>query len=160
MPRLILFLVSGMLLLSAEANATVWKFQTSKDDFSGTSYSYVISSITKPNKPLEFPYKDLTAYLVIYCSVPKDLYMTFSSSPNLIGAHKTDRDYSLYSTDVRLDGQIIRSSFIHENNERKRIKFYDGATTFVGHKDVAIQIKHYVGTTHYVFDMSNVPKCK
>lgn len=158
--RLIFFIASGIFLLSTSANATEWKFQTSKDDFSGASYSYVISNTTKPSKQLEFPYKDLTAYLVIYCSIPKDLYMTFSSDPNLIGANKTDRDYSLYSTDVRLDGQIIRSIFVKENNERKRIKFYDGATMFLGHKDVAIQIKHYVGTTHYIFDMSNVPKCK
>jgi len=158
--RLIIFIVSGILLLSSGANATVWNFQTSKDDFSGTTYSYIISNKTKPSKLLEFPYKDLTAYLVIYCSHPKDLYMDFSSDPNLTEAIKTEREYSLYIADVRLDGQIIKSSFVKENKERKRIKFYDGATKFSGHKDVAIQIKHYVGTTHYVFDMSNLPKCK
>ena len=160
MKRLIIFIVSGILLLPVGANATVWKFQTSKDDFSGTSYSYVVSSVTKPSKPLEFPYKDLTASLVIYCSHPKDLYMDFSSDPNLTGAIKTESEYSFYIADVRLDGQIKKPPFVKEHKERKRIKFYDGATMFSGHKDVAIQIQHYVGTTHYVFDMSNMPKCK
>ena len=148
-----------MLLFSTGANATVWKLHTSKDDFSGKSYSYLMSNQTKPSKPLDFPYKDLTADLYIYCRNPKNLYMRFSSDPNMVGG-KIESDYTFYPGEVRIDGKVIIMGISKQHDERKVIRFSGNAEEFIGHKDVAIQIKHYVGTTHYVFDMSNMPKCK
>lgn len=142
--------------------ALTWTQETVKDDFKGTSFDVLFSEFVKPNYEFDFPYKNLKARIVLYCSNKKVLLIQFNMHPNLTGGDLRDDLSSRHVVDFKIDGTFDKLSGTIKNNG-------DIFTTFsknqvqkiLSSKDFLIQFDHYAGTRHYKFDMSSMPKnCK
>jgi hypothetical protein len=135
-----------------------WKIITSKDEFRGTTFSYIASNAIKPSIPLKFPYNDLTARIIVYCNdYSGDVHLFFSSSPNLIDGRYTSFGSQRYTVEARLDNKFETVYGEIKNDSRNNL-IISSENRIQTSKDVVFQIKHYAGTTNYNFNLSNFPE--
>lgn len=135
-----------------------WKIITSKDEFRGTTFTYISSNVIKPGVPLKFPYNNLTARIIVYCNdYSGDVHLFFSSNPNLINGKYTNFESQLYTFDVRLDDKFSTMYGEIKNDSRNNL-IISSKNRIQNSKDVVFQIKHYAGTANYNFNMSNFPE--
>jgi len=140
------------------SNNKDWKIITSKDEFRGTTFSYIASNAIKPSIPLKFPYNDLTVRLIVYCNdYSGDVHLFFSSSPNLIDGRFTSFGSQRYTVEARLDNKFETVYGEIKNDSRNNL-IISSENRIQTSKDVVFQIKHYVGTTNYNFNLSNFPE--
>lgn len=135
-----------------------WKIITSKDEFRGTTFSYISSDAIKPSIPLRFPYNNLTVRMIVYCNdYSGDVHLFFSSDPNLIDGRYTDWGVRLYTIDSRLDNKF-ETLYGEIKNDNRNNLIISSKNRIQNSKDVVFQVKHYVGITNYNFNLSNFPE--
>jgi hypothetical protein len=140
------------------SNNKDWKVVKARDEFRGTTFSYISSNAVKPSIPLKFPYNDLTARIIVYCNdYSGDVHLFFSSSPNLIDGRYTSFGSQLYTVEARLDNKFETVYGEIKNDSRNNL-IISSKNRIQTSKDVVFQIKHYVGTTNYNFNLSNFPE--
>jgi hypothetical protein len=140
------------------SNNKDWKVVKARDEFRGTTFSYISSNAIKPSIPLKFPYNDLTARIIVYCNdYSGDVHLFFSSSPNLIDGRYTSFGSQLYTVEARLDNKFETVYGEIKNDSRNNL-IISSKNRIQTSKDVVFQIKHYVGTTNYNFNLSNFPE--
>jgi hypothetical protein len=140
------------------SNNKDWKVVKARDEFRGTTFSYISSNAIKPSIPLKFPYNDLTARIIVYCNdYSGDVHLFFSSSPNLIDGRYTSFGSQLYTVEARLDNKFETMYGEIKNDSRNNL-IISSKNRIQTSKDVVFQIKHYVGTTNYNFNLSNFPE--
>jgi len=140
------------------SNNKDWKVVKARDEFRGTTFSYISSNAIKPSIPLKFPYNDLTARIIVYCNdYSGDVHLFFSSSPNLIDGRYTSFGSQLYTVEARLDNKFETVYGEIKNDSRNNL-IISSKNRIQTSKDVIFQIKHYVGTTNYNFNLSNFPE--
>jgi len=153
-----LFLVLGGVVNAASKNME-WKIKTMKDDFKGTSYTFIHSSLVRPSVPLRFPYEDLVVRMNVFCDNTIDeVDLSFNQDLSLIEGRRTNFNSSLYSIEARLDNKFETLYGEIKNESRNTISIQSGKRAILNYKEVAFQIKHSSGTTHYKFDLTNFPK--
>ena len=140
------------------SNNKDWKVVKAREEFRGTTFSYISSNAIKPSIPLKFPYNDLTARIIVYCNdYSGDVHLFFSSSPNLIDGRYTSFGSQLYTVEARLDNKFETVYGEIKNDSRNNL-IISSKNRIQTSKDVVFQIKHYVGTTNYNFNLSNFPE--
>jgi hypothetical protein len=140
------------------SNNKDWKIVKARDEFRGTTFSYISSNAIKPSIPLKFPYNDLTARIIVYCNdYSGDVHLFFSSSPNLIDGRYTSFGSQLYTVEARLDNKFETVYGEIKNDSRNNL-IISSKNRIQTSKDVVFQIKHYAGTTNYNFNLSNFPE--
>tara|TARA_B100000902_G_C26815303_1_gene671227 strand:+ start:101 stop:559 length:459 start_codon:yes stop_codon:yes gene_type:complete len=148
-----ILLIFLLLLFTQNGFSNTWSIQEQKDDFKGTSIKYAISNPVKPNAPLDFPYEDMEAEFIKICD-DTSMIIYFTNDPNLLDGDLSD-NYSTFYADVKLDGKFdsltLRqdwgSKYLYIRNTKKLINI----------DEFIIQLKHYGGTRHYKFNLSDLP---
>jgi len=153
-----LFLVFGGVVNAASKNME-WKIKTIKDDFYGTSYTFIHSSFVRPSVPLRFPYEHLAVRMDVICDNTIDeVDLYFNEDLSLLEGRRTLFKSSLYSIEARLDNKFETVYGEIKDESRNTISIQSGKRMILNYKEVAFQIKHSSGTTHYKFDLTNFPK--
>ncbi len=163
MKKLLAILVLGLLWCNV-GFANTWEIIEQKNEFEGTSFKYVSSSWVKPNKPLDFPYKDLKAYFWKQCGSDQSVAIGFNKNPNLLGGREASiwENHQRHDVSIKVDGTILKTSGeigINKTNFKINSMLYPHVNRIINSKSFMIQFDHYGGERHYTFDLSNMPKC-
>lgn len=153
-----IYIILVLLIYPNFSFSNTWEIIESKDDFKNESFKYVISNEVKPNAPLDFPYEKLNASFFMYCENDTMGGIIFNMNPNLIDGDIED-GYHRYWVDVRLDGEFDNISLFQDFNSKVITIKYDSFIKVKNTDEFLIQLKHYGGTRHYKFNLSNKPDC-
>ena len=162
MKKLLIATLATVMATSAMAD---WTKQVQKDDFAGTSNTFIISDRVQPNVPMSFPYSNPVVYLYWDCS--GETFIMRNTASNLLGG--TPSSYGSFSTfyvSMKVDGVIKRnvsmaqswgSDFIQINNKQ----MYTDTSSSIANakKEIVIQLEHFGdGLRHYTFDLTGLDK--
>ena len=102
-----------------------WVVSSSTDEMTGKKSFYATSSITSPNRAMNFPYNDVKAWIGIgYNGENEWVYIGFTKRPNLTNTDTKD-GYDLIKTRIKWDNSIETVSFTQRWGD-KFIHFVDG----------------------------------
>jgi hypothetical protein len=139
-----------------------WKIITARDNFKGVNFSYISSNSIKPEIPLRFPYNDLTVKMILYCNDYSDeVHLQFSGDPNLVGGKFLSYGDRFYRIDAKVDNAFTAIYGTIKNDNRYELvlsPISEGDKKIKEAKDLVLQVKHFVGTTNYNFNLSNIPE--
>ena len=149
---LIIFVVSYFTFANAYSNT--WSIKEYKDEFKGESVKYAISNQVNPNIPLDFPYGDMRVEFIKVCD-STNMILYFTHDPNLLEGELNEKEYSTFYVDVKLDGKfeklLLRQEWGSKNLHIRNTERLINVNEFM------IQLKHYGGTRHYKFNLSDLP---
>jgi hypothetical protein len=103
-----------------------WDISYEKDEMTGEKSAYASSSIVKPTKKMDFPYRNQLSWIGIGCKENSYwVYVGFNKQPNL-SKTKTNNGFNEIQTRIKFDEKVeqitIRqdwgSKFIHFYNDR------------------------------------------
>jgi hypothetical protein len=139
-----------------------WKIITARDNFKGVNFSYISSNSIRPEIPLRFPYNDLTVKMILYCNDYSDeVHLQFSDDPNLVGGKFLSYGDRFYRIDAKVDNVFtaIYGTIKNDNRYELVLSPISGSDIKIKEaKDLVLQVKHFVGTTNYNFNLSNIPE--
>jgi hypothetical protein len=139
-----------------------WKIITARDNFKGVNFSYISSNSIRPEIPLRFPYNDLTVKMILYCNDYSDeVHLQFSGDPNLVGGKFLSYGDRFYRIDAKVDNVFtaIYGTIKNDNRYELVLSPISGSDIKIKEaKDLVLQVKHFVGTTNYNFNLSNIPE--
>lgn len=139
-----------------------WKIIAARDNFKGVNFSYISSNSIKPEIPLRFPYNDLTVKMILYCNdVSDEVHLLFSSEPNLVGGKFLSYGDRFYAIDAKVDNVFTTIYGTIKNDNRYELVLSPRTVRdkkIKEAKNLVLQVKHFVGTTNYNFNLSNLPE--
>ena len=149
-----IFFIVFFLFLSQNVYSNTWTIKEYKDEFKGESVKYSISNQVNPNIPLDFPYGDMKVEFIKVCD-STNMILHFTHDPNLLEGELNEKEYSTFYVDVKLDGKfeklLLRQEWGSKNLHIRNTERLINVNEFM------IQLKHYGGTRHYKFNLSDLP---
>ena len=149
-----IFFIVFFLFLSQNVYSNTWTIKEYKDEFKGESVKYSISNQVNPNIPLDFPYGDMKVEFIKVCD-STNMILHFTHDPNLLEGELNEKEYSTFYVDVKLDGKfeklLLRQEWGSKNLHIRNTESLINVNEFM------IQLKHYGGTRHYKFNLSDLP---
>tara|TARA_Y100000996_G_C22387543_1_gene587764 strand:+ start:310 stop:792 length:483 start_codon:yes stop_codon:yes gene_type:complete len=154
----IIFFIFLSFFIKTNLYANTWNLSEYKDEFKGTAVKYAISNQVKPNKPLDFPYQDLTASFYKYCGNNDMVGIMFSQNLTIKDTvSDMNEKYTYYSVDVKLDENYTKVVGANGMADKYFRIFSPASQQILNSKIFLIQFNHYNGKRHYKFDLSNFP---
>ncbi len=156
MKKLLAIVVLGLIYNSY---IHAWEKTEIKNDFDNDKQVLIFSDFVKPNRSLDFPYKDLKARIIYSCTDGRGA-IRFNMDPNLTGGTFGSGLEQKYSLRAKVDDSMISLSGTQPENYQKDIMFKKKDTKkLFNAKAVMIEFKHYAGIVYYKFDISSFPGC-
>jgi hypothetical protein len=91
-----------------------WETSTSVDKMTGKRQVFAASPTVPPTEKMEFPYRDVTAWLGVGCDGKSEwAYIGFSKAPNLIDT-ETESGYSRINTRIKWNESVQNVTLIQE----------------------------------------------
>lgn len=149
-----IFFIVFFLFLSQNVYSNTWTIKEYKDEFKGESVKYSISNQVNPNIPLDFPYGDMKVEFIKVCD-STNMILHFTHDPNLLEGELNEKEYSTFYVDVKLDGKFEKL-FLRQEWGSKNLHIRN-TERLINVNEFMIQLKHYGGTRHYKFNLSDLP---
>lgn len=155
-------MITSILILSfTELAFGQWYSRKSADEMTGEKSSYAYSQKTKPNRIMDTPYSNVTAFIGVGCDKSdKWVYFGFSGAPNLTG-NSTMSGYDIIRTRIKWDNEVenIRlrqdwgKRFIHVEEDSHAISKLKSSNK------VLLELEWYgEGSVYFEFDLTGSSK--
>jgi zinc-ribbon domain len=145
-------------LRSEESSAPVskpqWRTSTSVDKMTGKRQVFATSPTVPPNETMEFPYRDVTAWMGVGCDGKSEwVFIGFSKAPNLTDTEAQSGGYSTFSTRIKWDESLQNvaltqewgAEFLHFQDGRQ------GISKITASNSALLELKWY-GQNHPYFN--------